>query len=96
MSRIRQAAHHNKTMLKKTASYYVLHIGVAAMVAYAVTGSLWASLTLSLLEPTVQAVAFFFHEKAWDKALRKREGQQPGVPVPAATAEPARLAPQGS
>ena len=35
------------------------------MVAYAVTGNLLASLTLSLLEPTVQAVAFFFHEKAW-------------------------------
>ena len=37
------------------------------MVAYAVTGNLIASLTLSLLEPTVQAFAFFFHEKAWQR-----------------------------
>ena len=65
MSRIRQAARQNKTMLMKTGSYYVIHICVAAIVAYAVTGNFWASLTLSLLEPTVQAVAFFFHEKAW-------------------------------
>lgn len=53
--------------LKKTASYYVLHIVVAALVAYAVTGHLLMSLTLSLLEPTVQAVAFFLHEKAWQR-----------------------------
>ena len=65
MSHIRRIAHQNKTMLLKTASYYVIHICVAAMVAYAVTGNLLSSLTLSLLEPTVQAVAFFFHEKAW-------------------------------
>ena len=70
MSHIRRIAHQNKTMLLKTASYYVIHICVAAMVAYAVTGNLLASLTLSLLEPTVQAVAFFFHEKAWDRAAR--------------------------
>ncbi|OYD49658.1 DUF2061 domain-containing protein [Acidovorax kalamii] len=71
MSHIRRAARQNKTMLMKTGSYYLIHIGVAAMVAYAVTGNLWASLTLSLLEPTVQAVAFFFHEKAWDRVARR-------------------------
>ena len=59
--------------LKKTASYYLTHITVAAAVAYLVTGDLLVSLTLSLLEPTVQAVAFFFHEKAWDRAARRRE-----------------------
>ena len=54
--------------LKKTASYYVTHITVAATVAYAVTGDWVASVTLSLLEPTVQAVVYFFHERAWQKA----------------------------
>jgi uncharacterized membrane protein len=73
MARLHQIAQRNKTMLMKTGSYYLIHISVAAMVAYAVTGNLWASLTLSLLEPTVQAVAFFFHEKAWDRAARRRE-----------------------
>lgn len=52
--------------LKKTASYYVTHISVAAVVAYAVTGDWLASLTLSLLEPTVQAVVYFFHERFWN------------------------------
>ncbi len=62
-----QFARANLPTLKKTASYYVVHILVAALVAYAVTGNLLMSLTLSLLEPTVQAVAFFFHEKAWER-----------------------------
>ena len=76
MSLIRRTARQNKTMLMKTGSYYLIHITVAAMVAYAVTGNLWASLTLSLLEPTVQAVAFFFHEKAW--------ARHTPVPIPVA------------
>ena len=72
MSRIRRVARQNKTMLMKTGSYYAIHICVAALVAYAVTGNLIASLTLSLLEPTIQAFAFFFHEKTWQRALKRR------------------------
>ncbi|WP_313311432.1 DUF2061 domain-containing protein [Pulveribacter sp.] len=75
MSRIRTTLHHNRLTLMKTASYYVIHICVAAGVAYLVTGNVIASLTLSLLEPTVQAFAFFFHEKTWERALRRRRAQ---------------------
>lgn len=89
MTRIRHAARQNKTMLMKTGSYYVIHIGVAAMVAYAVTGNLWASLTLSLLEPTVQAVAFFFHEKAWDRAARRKAAAAAGMSADGPVAQPA-------
>lgn len=72
---------NHRQMLYKTASYYILHISVAALVAYAVTGNLLMALTLSLLEPTVQAVAFFFHEKVWARAG--------GTPAPPASAAPA-------
>lgn len=65
-------ARNNLPTLKKTGSYYVMHILVAAAVAYAVTGNLLMSLTLSLLEPTVQAFAFFFHEKAWQRLALRR------------------------
>lgn len=57
----------NMFFIKKTASYYVVHITVAALVAYAVTGDLVAAITLSLLEPTIQAAVFFFHEKVWQR-----------------------------
>lgn len=72
MTRLRQLFQANQPTLMKTASYYVIHIVVAACVAYAVTRNFWASLTLSLLEPTVQAVAFFFHEKVWDRAQARK------------------------
>lgn len=65
MSNLTHLLRKNETALTKTASYYVIHVVVAAAVAYAVTGNLWAALTLSLLEPTVQAVAYFLHDKAW-------------------------------
>jgi len=67
-----QFAKSNLPTLQKTASYYVMHILVAAAVAYAVTGDLLLAFTLSLLEPSVQAIAFFFHEKAWQRHLLRR------------------------
>ena len=73
MAKIGHFASQHRRTLMKTGSYYLIHICVAALVAYAVTGNLIASLTLSLLEPTVQAVAFFFHEKAWERAARRRQ-----------------------
>lgn len=71
MSRLRKIAADNRTVLFKTGSYYIMHILVAATVAYAVTRNFWAALTLSLLEPTVQAVAYFFHERAWNRVLAR-------------------------
>jgi uncharacterized membrane protein len=65
-------ARANLPTLKKTASYYVVHVIVASLVAYAVTGNLMVAITLSLLEPTVQAVAFFCHEKVWERLGKRR------------------------
>jgi uncharacterized membrane protein len=65
MANIQQFVINNQRTLKKTLSYYIMHITVAMMVAYLVTGNLIMAATLSLLEPTVQAFAFFFHEKVW-------------------------------
>jgi uncharacterized membrane protein len=75
-----QFTRNNLPTIKKTASYYVVHIIVAALVAYAVTGNLLMSLTLSLLEPTVQAFAFFFHEKVWER-MNQRHGRGTSVAI---------------
>lgn len=71
MARIQNFVQSNQRIFKKTLSYYIMHITVAMCVGYFVTGNLWMAITLSLLEPTVQAVAFFFHEKAWNKRDQK-------------------------
>ena len=88
MARIARFTRSNWLTLQKTASYYVMHIGVAAAVGFAVTGDWWMALTLSLLEPTVQAVAFFFHEKAWQRVgARRAAAARNGPPArPAASA----------
>ncbi|MBU3847545.1 MAG: DUF2061 domain-containing protein [Candidatus Acinetobacter avistercoris] len=64
---------NNQRMFKKTLSYYIMHMTIAMMVGYFVTGSIAMALTLSLLEPTVQAFVFFFHEKIWNKYTIDKE-----------------------
>lgn len=70
MSNLPQLLRTHETALLKTASYYVIHVVVAALVAYGVTGDWTVAMALSLLEPSVQAVAYFAHEKAWGRAPR--------------------------
>ena len=71
MANIQQFVINNQRTLKKTLSYYFMHITVAMLVAYVVTGNLIMAVTLSLLEPTVQAFAFFFHEKILNRNEQK-------------------------
>ncbi len=71
MHTLHKLLRQNVQTLAKTGTYYLIHITVAAIVAYAVTGNWLTAITLSLLEPTVQAFAFFFHEKIWQRWQRK-------------------------
>lgn len=73
MAHIQSFVTENQRTIKKTFSYYIMHITVAAVVAYLVTGNIWMAVTLSMLEPTVQAFAFFFHERVWEKVEVQEE-----------------------
>lgn len=64
MTAIQKFVLNNRRTLKKTLSYYIVHISVAMMVAYVITGNFWIAATLSLLEPTVQAFAFSSMKKS--------------------------------
>jgi len=57
--------------LMKTLTYLAVHLTVGFSVAYAFTGSLTLAGGIALIEPCINAVAFFFHEKAWKRAERK-------------------------
>ncbi len=70
----------NTFLIKKTVSYYFVHITVAALVAYGITGNFVAAITLSLLEPTVQAFVFFFHEKFWQQKEQQSDIKNQLVP----------------
>jgi uncharacterized membrane protein len=53
--------------LLKTFTYLSIHLTVGFTVAYAFTGSLSLAGGIALIEPCINAVAFFFHEKAWKR-----------------------------
>ena len=53
--------------LSKTLSFLALHLLVGFTVAYAFTGSIALAGGIALVEPLVNAVVFFFHERAWNR-----------------------------
>ncbi len=53
--------------LTKTFSYLSIHLGVGFSVAYVLTGSLAMAGGIALIEPCINAVAFYVHEQAWRK-----------------------------
>jgi uncharacterized membrane protein len=53
--------------LVKTATYLSIHLTVGFTVAYVMTGSVALAGGIALVEPVINAVAFFFHEQAWKK-----------------------------
>lgn len=53
--------------LIKTGTYLTIHLTVGFTVAYLMTGSLALAGGIALIEPVINAVAFFFHEQAWKR-----------------------------
>ena len=72
--------------LVKTASFAVLHFGVAFLVAYLLTGSVAAATGIGLIEPLANTVAFYFHERVWaraeGRASRRRADHRPAETRP--------------
>lgn len=58
--------------LVKTLSFAVLHFGVGFSVTFALTGSVAISTGVALIEPAVNTVVFFFHERAWQRIAARR------------------------
>lgn len=55
--------------LSKTLTYLTIHLTIGFTVAYLFTGSISIAGGIAIIEPCINAVAFFFHEKAWKRAL---------------------------
>ncbi len=54
--------------LTKTATFAALHFTVGFTVTYLFTGSISIATGVALVEPMVNTVVFFFHERAWKRA----------------------------
>ena len=53
--------------LTKTITYLGLHLLIGFSVAYLLTGSVAVAGGIALIEPLANAVAFFFHERFWER-----------------------------
>lgn len=61
--------------MNKIATFALVHFTVAFTVAWAMTGSWVVGGALALVEPAINTVAFFFHEKAWQRVEARRRAQ---------------------
>ena len=56
----------------KTLSFALIHMVVAFSVVYFMTGSWALGGAVALIEPAVNTVAYFFHEKVWEQISARR------------------------
>lgn len=67
---------YRDTAMFKTLTFAVLHFSVAFGVAYILTGSIGISGAVALIEPLVNTVVFYFHEKAWNRYEQNKKSDK--------------------
>ncbi|MCC1495191.1 DUF2061 domain-containing protein [Alcanivorax sp. 1008] len=58
--------------MSKTISFGIMHVGVAFLVVWMMTGDMIIGGAVAMVEPMVNTIAYHFHEKVW--ARRKAVG----------------------
>lgn len=53
--------------MKKTLSFALTHFSVAFLVTYILTGDLLIGGLVAVIEPAINTLAYYFHEKIWSK-----------------------------
>jgi uncharacterized membrane protein len=64
--------------MAKTITFAGAHFTVAFSVGYALTGSAWVGGALAIIEPSINTVVFYFHEKIWQRVEARRRGLSRG------------------
>ena len=67
---------YQENSMIKTITFAILHFSVAFSVAYILTGSIGVSSAVALVEPIVNTVVFYFHEKAWNRYEKNKSDKQ--------------------
>lgn len=51
----------------KTITFAIMHFSIAFAVTYLITGNFILGGVIAVVEPAVNTVGYFFHEKLWQK-----------------------------
>ena len=65
----------------KTLTFALVHFTVAFTVAYALSGSLVIGGAIALVEPVINTIAYFLHEKIGERSRANREALAAAVPA---------------
>ena len=65
----------------KTATFTVMHISIAFTIVYAMTGEVLVGGAVAIVEPLINSIGYFFHERFWTR--RSRPGAAPAPPAAA-------------
>ncbi|MFA5678627.1 MAG: DUF2061 domain-containing protein [Pseudomonas sp.] len=58
--------------MTKTFTFAIMHFTIAFGVVYLMTGSVLLGGAVALIEPAINTVAFYFHERIWTRLERRR------------------------
>ncbi len=62
-----------KYLTSRHVDHFIIHLGIGFSVAYLFTGSIAVAGGIAWVEPCVNAVAFYLHEKVWKRVLARRK-----------------------
>ncbi|SEA12664.1 Uncharacterized membrane protein [Thiothrix caldifontis] len=66
--------------MAKTFTFAILHFSVAFTVAYVLTGSIVIGGVMALIEPAINTVVFYFHERAWQTVAARKAALAASAP----------------
>lgn len=69
--------------MNKTLTFAVVHFFVAFTVTWLITGSFVLGGLVAMIEPAVNTVAYFFHEKAWARFGQPKHAAKSPVTIDA-------------
>lgn len=75
--------------MAKSASFGVMHLGIAFGVGYALTGSVAVAGALTVVEPLCNTVAHYFFDRWWERRAAARRAATASVPAARSAGAPA-------
>lgn len=67
--------------MTKTMTFAVMHFSVAFSVAYLLTGDIIVGGAVALIEPAINTLGYYIHDRAWERWGRRRAAGTAGVPA---------------
>lgn len=63
--------------MTKTISFAIMHFSIAFLVTWLLTGSVLVGGAVALVEPAVNTLAFYFHERLWARREQRKLAAAP-------------------